>query len=95
MEARQILGQLRQAEMMHYYENEAYTSNLGALYVNAPTACTSTHYFSYTATGTSTDDGVGSALRCTTGGKTPDVDTTYTINLTWSGGEWGGTPGYY
>jgi prepilin-type N-terminal cleavage/methylation domain-containing protein len=89
-EARMLLGTLRSSEIAEYNENGAYAvvSGLGVL---APEDCTGTsHYFSYacaTATGTCT------ASRCTSGGKSPAVGTTYTKTLTIAGA-WGGTAGY-
>jgi prepilin-type N-terminal cleavage/methylation domain-containing protein len=94
-EAKMILGQLRQSEEAYYLENNAYTSDITTLAVNAPTACTATHYFSYTATGTAQAAGLGSALRCTTLGKSPNAATAYNINVTWQAGTWSGTAGYY
>ena len=88
-EARLILGSLRTAEVANQIETGNYdtVANLG---VAAPTACATTHYFSYScaaATGTCT------ATRCTAGGKTPDGSVAYTktVDVT---GVWGGTAGY-
>ncbi|MDD5692675.1 MAG: prepilin-type N-terminal cleavage/methylation domain-containing protein [Candidatus Omnitrophica bacterium] len=87
-EARLVLGSLRSAEIANFFENGAYAAvaNLG---VSAPTACATTHYFSYvcdTGTGTCT------ANRCASGGKTPN---TATYNKTLSvAGVWGGSTGY-
>jgi len=94
-EAKLMLGQLRKAEEAYYLENAAYATDVTLLAVNAPTGCTSTHYFSYTASGTTIDAGIGTALRCTTAGKTPQAGTQYTVNVTWAIGTWGGTSGYY
>ena len=94
-EAKLILGNLRSAEEAYYLENSAYATDVTLLAVNAPTACTTTHYFSYTSSGTTIAAGIGTALRCTTGGKTPQAGTLYTINVTWASGGWGGTSGYY
>jgi type IV pilus assembly protein PilE len=95
METRRLLGQLRQAQLGYYQEYSAYATDITLLAVNAPTACTSTHFFSYSVIGTSTADGVGTASRCTTGGKNPDATNTYVVNVTWATGVWGGTSGYY
>jgi len=92
-EAKVILGQIRQSEEGYYLEYAAYTTDITALAVNAPTGCTTTHYFSYSTAGTAA--GIGTAVRCTTGGKTPNIGTTYTINVTYSTGAWAGTTGYY
>ena len=88
-EARLILGSLRTAEVANQIETGAYdtVANLG---VAAPTACATTHYFSYAcaaATGTCT------ATRCTAGGKTPDGSVAYTKTVDVNG-VWGGTAGY-
>jgi prepilin-type N-terminal cleavage/methylation domain-containing protein len=70
-EAKMILGQIRLAETAYYLEYDAYATGIAVLAINAPTACTTTHYFSYSAVGTTTAAGIGTALRCTTAGKTP------------------------
>ena len=94
-EAKMILGQLRSSQEAYYLEYNQYSTDITVLAVNAPTACTTTHFFSYTAVGTTTAAGIGTALRCTTAGKTPQVGTVYTVNVTWATGAWGGTTGYY
>ena len=93
-EAKAILGNLRSAEAAYYEEYGVYSTDVAAISINAPIGCTSTHYFNYTATSTLQASGVGSALRCTTSGKTPNAGT-YTVNVTWMSGVWGGTAGYY
>ena len=88
-EARLILGSLRTAEIAEKTETDAYTTVAG-LGVEAPTACTGTHYFSYScasATGTCT------ATRCTASGKSPQGATAYTKTVD-VGGSWGGDAGY-
>ena len=52
--------------------------------VGLPTSCASTHYFSYSMDGGS---GVGTATRCTSGGKSPDVGAgdAYSMTLTIDG----------
>jgi prepilin-type N-terminal cleavage/methylation domain-containing protein len=88
-EARIVLGALRTAEIAENIENGAYT-DIAGLGVSAPTACATTHYFSYScasATGTCT------ATRCTSGGKTPDGTIAYTKTVTVAG-VWGGSAGY-
>jgi prepilin-type N-terminal cleavage/methylation domain-containing protein len=94
-EAKLILGNLRSAEEAYYQEQGAYATDITLLAVNAPTGCTTTHYFSYSASGTTTDAGIGAAIRCTTAGKTPQAGTQYTVNVTWATGTWAGTSGYY
>jgi len=94
-EAKEILGNLRSAEEAYYQEYDVYATDITTIAINAPTACTATHYFSYSAAGTTTAAGIGTALRCTTLGKTPQAGTQYTVNVTWATGAWGGTSGYY
>jgi prepilin-type N-terminal cleavage/methylation domain-containing protein len=87
-EARLILGSLRSAEIAENTENGSYNTvaNLG---VGAPTACATTHYFSYACT----TAGLCTATRCTSGGKTPN-GTSYTKTLDAATGVWGGDAGY-
>ena len=89
-EAKAILGQIRTTQEAYKLENGAYTATIGNLAVEVPTACTTTHYFSY-----SVDATTGTATRCTAGGKTPNATSSYNITLTYSTGVWGGTTGYY
>ena len=94
-ESRVVLGALRSAEIGHQVENGAYVIygvgnlNLG---VEAPTACTTTHYFSYACTAA----GLCTATRCTAGGKNPNIAAAsqYTKTLDAASGVWGGTAGY-
>ncbi|MFA5115499.1 MAG: hypothetical protein WC469_05500, partial [Candidatus Omnitrophota bacterium] len=59
--------------------------------VDAPSSCTSTHYFSYDGGETA-----ATATRCGVGtGKTPGATTVYAITLTYSTGAFGGSGGYY
>jgi prepilin-type N-terminal cleavage/methylation domain-containing protein len=89
-EARMMLGTLRSAELATNYDLGAYQDvpNLG---VSAPTACATTHYFSYScasATGTCT------ATRCTTQGKPQQGSMgawTKTLDIP---GVWSGSPGF-
>ena len=89
-EARSILGTIRTAQESYYLENGSYATSLSSLPVEAPSSCTTTHYFSYSTDGTTT-----TATRCTSGGKTPNASSSYTITLNLSTGAWGGTAGYY
>ncbi len=90
-EARMILGSIRSAQEAYKLEKGNYTATIGDLAVGAPTACTPTHYFSYTSSATT-----GTATRCTSGGKNPDfTGTAYTVSLEYANGTWGGTAGYY
>ncbi len=91
-EAKDILGQIRSAQQGYNQENNVYTAAMGDLYVDAPTSCTTSHYFAYTITNT-----VGTATRCTASGKTPNMSATtpYTVTMTYASGAWGGSAGYY
>jgi len=89
-EAKAILGQLRTAQEAYYLEYGSRTATMGNLALDAPAACTATHYFSY-----STDATAGTATRCTLGGKTPNAGASYTVTVTYATGVWGGTAGYY
>jgi len=89
-EARIILGQIRTAQAAYQLEYGEYGTAISSLSVDAPTACVTTHYFNYSANATN-----GTATRCNSGGKTPNVATAYSITLIYSTGIWGGTAGYY
>ncbi len=90
-EAKSVLGSLRTAEAAYSLENGSYTATIANLPVEAPTACTTTHYFSYTANAA----GLLTAARCTAGGKTPNITTAYSVTLDTATGVFGGTAGYY
>lgn len=68
VEAKAVLGTIRTAQQAYYLERGFYADSLADLAVEAPIACTSTHYFRYTAIQIGATD-----LRCTTNGKTPDA----------------------
>ena len=90
-EAKMILGTIRSAQEAYYLENDgAYTATIGNLSVEAPAACTATHYFTYGTTATA-----ATATRCTSGGKAPQGPAAYTVTLTFAGQRWGGSAGYY
>ena len=89
-EAKAILGQMRTAEEAYYHEYGSRTATIANLGISAPTSCATTHYFSY-----STDATTGTATRCTASGKTPNASGSYTVELTYSSGVWGGSAGYY
>ena len=92
-EAKDICGQIRSAQAAYMQENNTYTGSMADLYVDAPTACATSHYFAYTVTTLST-----TALRCSSGGKTPNVAgaaAVYGITMTYATGTWGGSAGYY
>lgn len=90
-EAKAILGSIRTAQQAYNLEWGGYTATLANLVVEAPGACTVTHYYSYSVTATT-----GTATRCTAAnGKQPGAATAYTVTLTYDTGAWGGTAGYY
>jgi len=89
-EAKSILGSLRSAEVAYKLDHTTYAA-VADLPIEAPAACATTHFFSYSC---ATATGLCTAARCTAGGKTPDVTTTYNITLDITG-TWGGTAGYY
>ncbi len=87
-EARMVLGTLRTAQVAEYNENGAYTGVSG-LGVEAPTACTSSHFFTYSCDTT----GLCTATRCTTGGKPQQGASAWTKGLNIAG-SWSGSAGY-
>ncbi len=95
-EARDILGQIRSAEVAYALENnDQYTTSLPALQVSvASGACNSNYYFRYSIAGGGASF-TAAADRCTSGqgGKYPDFPYAYRLNIT-QNGVVGGTPGY-
>ena len=89
-EGKSVLGSLRTAQRARYLETGNYTAAIADLPVEAPTACTATHYYRYTCANT----GTCTANRCTAGGKTPNAAAAHNITLSIDG-VWGGTAGYY
>ena len=89
-EAKTTLGEIRTAQDTYKLENGSYTTDTNLINVAFPTACTSTHFFSYSLGADSV-----TAVRCTSGGKPPDITSAYTITLSYSNGTWSGTTGYY
>ena len=89
-EAKAILGSIRTAQQAYYLEWGAYTGAIGDLSIDAPTACATTHYYSY-----SVASSTASATRCTASGKTPNATGGYGVTLNYANGTWGGTAGYY
>lgn len=77
-EAKAVLGQIRRAEQAYYQENNAYTTTLGNLIVNASSTCNSAFYFKYSLS--STD---ATATRCSDAetGKSPGVPAASVYNL--------------
>lgn len=93
-EAKATLLRIREAERAYYLDHLAYTTSLD-LDVDAPTKCTSTHYFSYAIINATNSNFIAQATRCTdTQGKPPRGPSNYNITLD-AGGRWGGTEGYY
>ena len=94
-EAKVLLGQVRSAQEAYRLESGGYTIAMGDLAVDSPTSCTATHYFRYSVTVANS----ATATRCTTtgaaGGKAPASSVAYTIALTYAGGVWSGSAGYY
>jgi len=93
-EAKMILGQIRSAQRAYFTEKNTYTSAIGDLFVEGvPLTCAAgagTHYFSYTVLSNN-----ATATRCTALGKNPPGTIAYVINVTYDGGAWGGTAGYF
>jgi len=105
VEARTILGQIRSAAAAYRLERGNLTgfdntwAGIGNSTDQIPDRCSTTHYFSYSITGTPSGDSfTATATRCTAGGKTPNANTAFNLTLTtnFSSGkdEWGGTGGY-
>ncbi|MCX5701416.1 MAG: prepilin-type N-terminal cleavage/methylation domain-containing protein [Candidatus Omnitrophica bacterium] len=93
-EARMVLGAIRSAQEAYKQEYGAYNATAGNLQVSFPTACTTTHYFSYSVT----DNTLGNATRCTASGKKPDVAgaSSYYVTLEYASGNFSGNvTGYY
>ncbi|MDD4895095.1 MAG: prepilin-type N-terminal cleavage/methylation domain-containing protein [Candidatus Omnitrophica bacterium] len=94
-EAKAILGSLRTAEEAYYLEKGSYASDITVLPVIAPTSCTSTHYFyyHYNPSGGCSPEGQVAALRCTSGGKSPNYSY-YVFRLCLPSGRWNNDAGY-
>ncbi|MEW6100745.1 MAG: prepilin-type N-terminal cleavage/methylation domain-containing protein [Candidatus Omnitrophota bacterium] len=103
-EARAVLGAIRTSAAAYRLENGAVTgfnstlAGIGATVNEIPSACRSTHYFSYAVTGAGADNFTAIAQRCTSGGKTPDGvagNITLASNFSLTGSDvWGGVGGY-
>ncbi|MDD5166756.1 MAG: type IV pilin protein [Candidatus Omnitrophica bacterium] len=93
-EAKTILGQLRGAQHAYHLKYSTYATAMG-LDVDAPTSCTSTHYFSYSIPSASDSDFTLAATRCTsTDSKEPPASSGFSITVD-AAGDWSGTAGYY
>jgi prepilin-type N-terminal cleavage/methylation domain-containing protein len=91
-EAKIILGQIRSAQEAYKLENGGYTTAMGDLAVETPTACISTHYFTYSVAVAD----IGIATRCiNNNGKPPNGPAAYGVTLRYASGVWSGSTGYY
>ncbi len=110
-EAKAILGDLRKfatTNRLEYGNLSSATNpfnntvaNIGTAADNIPSACNSTHYFSYSITSAADSTLVATATRCVAGGKTPNRaagtgawNLTLTSNLANGSDVWSGTGGY-
>ena len=93
-EAKNILSQIREAEMGYYLEYDTYTTNVTLLSLGVPTSCNVSFYYNYSASGGGASF-TATATRCTSGGKPPNSPggTAYVVNIT-QNGVLGGTPPY-
>jgi len=90
-EAKSILGTVRKMEIAYNFENGTYGA-ISNMSISAPTACTSTHYFSYTA---AANQNLATATRCTASGKSPNAASAYSVTINYDAGTWSGTAGYF
>ena len=88
-EAKIIMGSVRTNEAARRLQNgvcSSVTSDVGigsgAGTYDYPSACVSTHYFTYNLAGAAANTFTAVATRCTTGGKKPDYTSSQTITLT-------------
>ncbi len=100
-EAKAILGVARKAEITYYTEKGAYTSSFTELGITAPNydsdSCASTHYFRYCfrpSAGYCSGLPYFAAIRCTSGGKTPNGNVAYVLRLCINNGIWDSDTGY-
>jgi type IV pilus assembly protein PilA len=82
-EARTILGSIRTNQAAMKLQAGACSSTLGdsGIGVDFPSACASTHYFTYNVPAVSSGMFTAVATRCTTGGKVPNYSTAPGITL--------------
>lgn len=78
-EAKAVLGTILHAVRAYYLEKGVLPASLSELTVDAPTACTSTNYFSYWVP--AYDGNCVGAGRCTSGGKAPNVTREYRMYI--------------
>ena len=93
-EARNILGQIREAELGYFLEFDSYTTNITALSLGIPGTCNTSFYYTYGVSGGG-GSFTGTATRCTSDGKTPNSpgNVSYVVNIT-QNGVLGGTSPY-
>ena len=84
-EARDILGQIRNAEEGYKLENNAYNASFATIGIEGITsgACDTLHFFRYSVAITAGPPPTftATATRCTAGGKTPNGTSAYSITL--------------
>jgi len=97
VEAKAVLGQIRNAEEAYYAKNGTYTSDLTLLdieaNINTADTCTSDYWYKFSIPSADAAGFTARARRCTESGKEPQATTEYSITLNQDGG-WGGTTGY-
>jgi prepilin-type N-terminal cleavage/methylation domain-containing protein len=87
-EAKQILGDMRKLATAYWLANGQMTGisdrdlNIGTSMDQIPSACASTHYFSYSWSICASATVCLTATRCTTGGKVPQGPSALTLMLT-------------
>ncbi len=82
-EARTILGSVRTNQAAMRLQGGACSSTIGdaGIGVDFPSACASTHYFSYNIAAVSGNMFTATATRCTVSGKVPNYTAAQTITL--------------
>lgn len=91
-EARNVLGQIYQAEKMYYAEHDTYadaTPAANPLIASIPANASPEHYFTYSVTGATATAFTATASRKTTGapttGRTPNYGTAYDVTVDQTG----------
>ena len=86
VEARNILGMIRDAEAAYFLEFDVYTNNLLGIGVAVPAACNTSYYYRYSVVlGGGSTSFIARANRCTAAGRTPNGPFAYTYALTNAG----------
>ncbi|MFA5039536.1 MAG: prepilin-type N-terminal cleavage/methylation domain-containing protein [Candidatus Omnitrophota bacterium] len=84
-EARHILGLIRDSELAYYVEWDGYTNNFATLGLALPGgSCNGSYHFRYAITGAPASF-TATATRCTSGGKSPNAQTSFVLNITPAG----------